>query len=199
MVIEPWPARTGALALAMAAHAVFFMLFVWRLGSTPEPAAMPVMNVELSPPWHDRTRSPRPRPPRTAGHAREPAASGPAPRTDDRPAAAEERVTKGAADHEPDAVRQALRRGLGCRHAGLLGLTPEERRRCEDRAAAAGPAERAPPRLDLDRDGAFAAGRNPEPYLARKPKNGCKLRAAGDTTPAGDQGPAAGVGCAWAF
>jgi hypothetical protein len=107
----------------------------------------------------------------------------------------------GVADPSPtspnDAVRQALRGGLGCRHADLLGLTTEERRRCEERTTAQAPGPG--PKLNLDRDGAFAAGRNPEPYLARKPKNGCKLRAAGDATPAGDQGPAAGIGCAWAF
>ncbi len=52
-------------------------------------------------------------------------------------------------------------------------------------------------RLNLDPRGQYAE--NPEPYLVRMPKNGCKVRAAGDAGPMGQQGVAAGVTCAWSF
>lgn len=93
-------------------------------------------------------------------------------------------------------VRQALRGLLGCRHAALAGLSPEERQRCQDRLGALAGQERGP-KLDFDTRGAFA--RDPDPYLARKPKNGCKARAGGDVAPTGEHGAALGVGCAWAF
>lgn len=93
-------------------------------------------------------------------------------------------------------VRQALRGLLGCRHATLAGLSQEERERCQERLGAMVDQERGP-KLDLDTRGAFA--RDPDPYLARKPKNGCKARAGGDVAPTGEHGAALGVGCAWAF
>jgi hypothetical protein len=93
-------------------------------------------------------------------------------------------------------ARPALRGLLGCEHAAMLKLSPEERERCEERMAHAGPGE-GPARLNLDRRGDF--GRNPETYLQRRPTKGCKARAAGDASVMGQEGVAAGVTCGWAF
>jgi hypothetical protein len=49
----------------------------------------------------------------------------------------------------------------------------------------------------FDPHGRYAG--DPEPYLTRMPTNGCKVRAAGDTTGFGDHGVAAGVTCGWSF
>ena len=78
----------------------------------------------------------------------------------------------------------------------LLALSPAERQVCLDRLAKA--PSGGPIALNLDRHG-DAAGKDQEPYLARKPRNGCKIGAGGDTTPSGVQGVAAGVGCALSF
>jgi hypothetical protein len=86
-------------------------------------------------------------------------------------------------------------RGLaGCAHPARL--TAEERERCEMRRWAG--SERGAGRLNLDPSGRYVE--NPEPYLVRKPKNGCRVRATGDVDPMGDSGNTrAGVGCAWSF
>jgi hypothetical protein len=96
-------------------------------------------------------------------------------------------------------VRRALRGRLGCERADLHGLTPDERRACEARRMAETARGRgeAAPKLDLDPRGAFA--RDDAPYLARKPKDGCKLMAGGRASPSGEDGPAAGIGCSFAF
>jgi hypothetical protein len=82
----------------------------------------------------------------------------------------------------------------------------EERERCREQfAAQAGRDRGSPPqRLDLDKGGEFAASQNAEPYLQRRPKNGCKTRAGGDTAPGpggtpGKVGAAIGIGCALSF
>ncbi len=97
------------------------------------------------------------------------------------------------------ALRQALLGRLGCSGSVLMALTPEERRRCEARQDAALAAVRAGPipKYDLDRDGRFTEDETP--YLARKPKNGCKLMAGGQGRPIGGEAAVAGVGCAVSF
>ncbi|THD61527.1 hypothetical protein [Phenylobacterium sp.] len=102
-------------------------------------------------------------------------------------------------------MRATLRGLLGCQHAALLALTPDERRKCEEQAAAGTiPGRAAPgPKLNFDLHGVFTAA--PEPYLQRKPTNGCKARAAGDAAPGpggrygGAVGAELGVGCAVPF
>ncbi|MEO8115362.1 MAG: hypothetical protein ABI655_13330 [Phenylobacterium sp.] len=92
-----------------------------------------------------------------------------------------------------------LRGRVGCDHAALLGLSRAERQDCLDRLARSEVAElgNTPAALNFDRRGDLA--RIPEPYLARKPRNGCKPRAGGDVGSMGEVGAAAGVGCGWAF
>ena len=106
-----------------------------------------------------------------------------------------------APDPVGEGVRSALRGLTGCEHAAFLNLTTEERRRCEDRLAAAGGGQRgvAPTKLDLSRGGRFASERDLEPYLQRRPHNGCKPRAGGDVSVMGEQGAATGLACAWSF
>jgi hypothetical protein len=188
--------RTLAIAASVALHALVLLLLVWRLGTAPHTAEAPVMSVELTPPWPDAVRHPAP------DVRRERAAVVPkaaAPPAEVRPMipVPDTREANGVVAPSPsDGVRQALR-GLGCEHAALLGLTPEERRRCQDRLAEAARRQGGPARLNLDARGAF--GREAEPYLQRRPKNGCKLRAGGDVAPMGEVGAATGVACAWSF
>ncbi|HEY0649987.1 hypothetical protein [Phenylobacterium sp.] len=89
--------------------------------------------------------------------------------------------------------QRVLRRLTGCDHPRLLSA--EERQACETRRWA----RAAPnPRLNLDLAGRYVE--NPEPYLVRKPKDGCKVRATGDVGPMGDSGHGrAGIGCAFSF
>jgi hypothetical protein len=94
-----------------------------------------------------------------------------------------------------------LRGALGCQNAALLQLTPEERERCRNKLVGSGDGrdELMGRKLNLDKKGAFARDADAEPYLARKPKNGCKPRAAGDVDPMGKVGSAAGIACALSF
>jgi hypothetical protein len=90
-------------------------------------------------------------------------------------------------------VRQALRRLRGCDRAQL---TRDERERCEARRWV-GPAPVAA-RLDLDPSRRYAE--NPEPFLSRRPTNGCRARATGDVDAMGDDGNArAGITCVKPF
>jgi len=99
------------------------------------------------------------------------------------------------------AFGDSLRAQRACAAAPGGRLTQEERARCladwgasAEKAAAKWPS----PQLNLDPRGAYA--RETQPYLERKPKNGCKARAGGSPVPQfGDQGVATGVACAFSF
>ena len=95
-----------------------------------------------------------------------------------------------------ETARQVLQELSKCRDENLARLPPEERDRCVERARARD-ADAGAPRLNLDPAGRYAE--NPEPYLNRRPTNGCKPRAAGDVGPFGPQGARAGVGCGFSF
>jgi hypothetical protein len=192
--------RVFAIGAAAAVHALLLVLLVWRLGTQVELHAVPVINVELTPAWRHSAR----RLPRQAAAARAASPRAPSKRpvpphhAPQAPTAAVEAsgMDEPTGGPPPVAVRPVLRGLLGCDHAALLGLTAEERRRCLDQLP--GEARRAvAARLNLDLRGAF--GRPAEPYLARKPKKGCKPAAAGDVDPMGKEGPIAGLNCAWSF
>jgi hypothetical protein len=85
---------------------------------------------------------------------------------------------------------------LGCQPSALAHLTAEERRGCDDKLAEVRTESQAA-RLNLDPGGRFAP--DAEPYLQRKPRKGCKVRAGGDVAPMGKEGAATGVACAWSF
>ena len=89
--------------------------------------------------------------------------------------------------------RQALRGLPGCDQPQL---TREEREQCEvQRWARAAPVTVG---LNLDLSGRYA--KNPEPFLSRRPKKGCRVRVAGDVDGLGnDMNARAGVTCVKAF
>ena len=185
-------ARAWAVAASTAVHIAVFAVLAWRLGATPELAEAPVMNVQLATLSHPKPREPRREPvPATVATSQPPRPDTPVVRPADQPSM----VLPGDETRRGEGVRQALRGRLGCEHADLMGLSEKERERCREQLAAG--ARGADVKLNLDRRGRFAE--DPEPYLARRPKNGCTVRAAGDQTPSGEVGAAAGVGCAWSF
>lgn len=89
------------------------------------------------------------------------------------------------------AASRALRGMFGC---NLPHLTDAERAACTESWAENRPA--TPIQINLDPHGRYAS--NPEPYLTRMPKNGCKVRAGGSVA-VGQEGVAAGVTCGWSF
>lgn len=190
------PARNLAIAVSVVAHVLVLLALFWKFGSAPTYAELPAMNVQLAP--RPKTRPP-PKPMKTE-RASAKASPERLPPVLARPAigAQEPSPVQQAPPLEGEAasVRQALRGLGGCSHADLLAMSPSERQACLDRLAKA-PAGGAMA-LNLDRRG-YAAGKAQEPYLQRKPRNGCKIGAGGDTTPSGVQGIAGGVGCALSF
>lgn len=88
-------------------------------------------------------------------------------------------------------LSRALRGMFGC---DLPHLTDAERSACAARLGANLPTRPTP--LNLDPHGRYVS--DPEPYLTRMPKNGCKVRASGDTV-GGQHGVAVGVGCGLSF
>jgi hypothetical protein len=202
MVAEALSARTRVPALAIAvvalAHALFFFLIMPRGGPAPRLADASAVNVQLAPPWH--RPSPKTVPPQPDRGGSDKASPQTAPSvltadTDDSRNASAPVVSQAPAGLD-EGVRRSLRGLLGCDRTALL--TPEERERCRDRLAAAGRQDGpSPPKLNFDRRGEFAP--NADPYLARRPKNGCKLGAAGSVSVMEHEGAAAGVWCGWSF
>jgi len=195
------PARGLAIAVSVVAHALAALALFWKLGAAPTYQELPAMNVQLAP-WPQAAR--RPPPPKPEQTQRPPAKASPAPSVLppvlSRPAVSAREL--GAVPQAPPSegeganVRNALRGLGGCSYADMLALSPAERQGCLDKLAKApGGGEL---RLDLDGRG-YAAAKTQEPYLQRKPKNGCKVGAGGSTTPSGLQGVAGGIGCALSF
>lgn len=209
MVAVPWSVRARARLIAMGAalivHGLVLMLLIWRLGAGPDLAETRSMNVVLTPLAHHRPRSADRETPPSSGT---PPVSRPkdrapeARRSSGTPPPEARSPSRHAAPQPPgpgDDVRSALRGLLGCQSPALVGLTSEERERCKEELAAGGMSGRDSRvgRLNFDRRGDFTP--NPEPYLTRRPNNGCRLRAAGDIGPQGQEGVEAGVGCARPF
>jgi hypothetical protein len=188
-----------AIAASLLAHASLFTVLVWQLGHQKMLAEVPTFSVQLVRLRPHRQRPPGPRPDRPA--VPEKALAPPA-----SPALPPERAASPTppeiAPAPPpggriDGVQQALRGRLGCANATLMRLTPEERERCREQLAQAGRRDPSTAGLNLNRRGDFTV--DDTPYLIRRPKNGCKVGAGGDTTPSGEQGAAGGVSCAWQF
>lgn len=184
-------ARPAVLLASAAFHAAVLVLLLRHLSQTPVYAESPILQVSLvpPPPRADRT-SPR-------RSQREPSRIAPvfriAPPARDAAPAPAASPAAAADDGLPVNGRQALRSLRGCDAAGL---TREERERCETRRwTRAGPAMA---RLNLDPSGGFAE--DPEPFLSRRPRKGCRVRATGDVDAMGDSGGArAGLTCAMPF
>jgi hypothetical protein len=195
--------RLSGVLLAAVFHVGLVALLIWSLRSPIVGSGERAVEVVLIPP----TTTPAVRTPALAVPGRRRSAGGPKPPLAVSPplgagqAPAPWRPSSPGSAAPPalaDAVRAALRSRLGCASANLFGLSPEERRRCQEVAAAA--ARVAPPiALDLDPRGLYALDPDAEPYLVRKPKKGCKPMAAGDQAPVGASGAAAGISCAVPF
>lgn len=186
----------GRLAVLLASallHGALAILLLRHLSQPPAPAEGRALQVSLIPMERlrrDRAEPDRPR----ARHDEERSAS--RPQLDPAPASLSpgpQGAGVGGAASASDGLR-TLRGLAGCAHPARL--TDEERERCETRRWA-GSGRRAG-RLNLDPSGRYM--KSPEPYLVRRPKNGCRVRATGDIDPMGETGNArAGVGCAWSF
>lgn len=156
----------------------------------PEARAVQLSIVTLAkrPP---RAERPRPKPDRQDARPQPMAVVLPvraSPPTDDLPPGSPDGDRERAAG-----AQRALRGLIGCDQPRLL--TADERQACETRRWA-----RVSPNVRLNLDVAGRYVENPEPYLVRKPKNGCKVRATGDVGPMGDSGHGrAGIGCAFSF
>jgi len=203
MFAEAWTghARGRALAIAasVAAHALFLLFLLWRLGAAPGLQETLAINVELTRLWPRVRQAPdKPKRERTVPESR---VRTPPART--TPSPLEARAAEAPGPVAPPGVAETLRptlRGLlGCEPSALVRLSPEERQRCRERLGAEAVHAAAQPgaRLNLDPTGRFAV--DATPYLARKPHNGCKVGAGGDAGPSGQEGAAAGIKCAWSF
>ncbi|MDG2523530.1 hypothetical protein P7B02_18535 [Caulobacter segnis] len=183
---------TLAVAISVALHLVFIAIFVAGLVQRRPPPSAPIVTVELF-------RLPMPEPARPLRRAAEANTARQARAASEPPAQAA--IPEGVpalppAVAAPDSgalARQALRNRMGC--LNLAQMPEEARRRCEERLAQL--RTRNIP-VDLSKGGRFAP-RDEIPYLNRRPKNGCKPRAAGSATPEGDEGAAMGIDCRFSF
>jgi hypothetical protein len=190
-------ARPAVFAASALLHLALLLVLAHYLSRSPTYAEPPSLQVFLVPaPPTPKTRPP-PEPDRPARQpVRQVRASPPRPDVPLSPLIPTAPPTRSlpGVDGVSANAQRALRGLVGCDTPARL--TPEERERCQTRRWARPPATN--PRLNLDTTGRYAE--NPEPYLVRKPKNGCRVRATGDTDPMGDSGNArAGVGCAFSF
>lgn len=186
----------GRLAVLLASallHGALAILLLRHLSQPPAPVEGRPLQVSLVPMERfrrDRAEPDRPR----ARHDDSRSAS--RPQLDPAPASiAPGPQGPGVASGTQASDGLRTLRGLaGCAHPARL--TAEERERCETRRWAGSERDAGP--LNLDPGGRYVE--NPEPYLVRKPKNGCRVRATGDVDPMGDSGNTrAGIGCAWSF
>ena len=189
-------ARSLALAVAasLAIHGVLLVIFVQSLGSWAPFTDGPVMTVELAPQPHAHASHPTSLPRRKRKVTRAGANRSPEPPAPDSHETI--RASPPPAAAPGGGARQALRYLVGCENAAFFGLTPEERRHCEDQVIAQRSASTS---LQFNLIPRGQSVGDPEPYLNRRPRNGCKVRAAGVKAPMGQEGPATGITCARPF
>lgn len=200
-----WTGRSsgGGEARALAAlasvlfHGAVLLLLARHLSQVaPIPEAPPIQVTLIPRPQplaanRERRRAEPPR--REAMTPLPPRASRPTPVLPSTPFAS---PPSPSVDTAPAADAQRVLRNLsGCDPGRWDRLSFDARARCEARAQR-GVADGG--RLELDPSGRYAA--DEQPFLSRKPKNGCRARAAGDVDGYGDSGHVrAGVGCAFSF
>ena len=184
--------RLAAFLAAVVFHAILLFFLVRYLPPAPTYGEPPSIQVSLVPP------------PRSGRAARDAAPT----RSPNRDALARAQPVLpiqplaplspngGVAPGEAGVAARGLQALRGLRGCDLARLTREERERCEiERWARVPPATT---RLNLDPTGRYA--KNPEPFLSRRPKDGCRARLTGDVDPMGnDMNARAGVTCVVPF
>ncbi len=188
------PSLALAIAASVAVHAILLVIFVQGLGSWSPSTDGPITTVELAPRPPAQPRKPTSRPRRARKAPQASVDLRPEPPAPDARETGE--ASPPPAESLSGGARQSLRYLVGCERAALFHLTSEERRHCEDQTMAARRAS-VPLRLNLIPRGQYLG--DPEPYLSRRPRNGCKVRAAGVKAPMGQEGPATGITCARPF
>jgi hypothetical protein len=195
--------RTLGVAASVGAHVLFLALLV--LGARVPNASNPsrAVEVQLVSPTPPKTRPRRAQ--ARAAFSMEQLQSPPAtPGAEAAPGPPAPPWTT-----PPVAPGLALRRALGCDHADYMELTPEERQGCRDRFAAGDKSleEVAEFGVDPRKRAIFEAGAKrdrflQEPFLAEKPKKGCRPMVTVQSLPANGPVPTgvtAGVACGVQF
>ncbi|HEY2707822.1 MAG TPA: hypothetical protein VGI95_07190 [Caulobacteraceae bacterium] len=173
--------RRRALALAVALLVHVGLVLAVLQSRTPDIAPSRPLLVELSPPWVVRDR----RPAATSRSTARPRADLASQSSEPKPLEGVPTVAAPAlpsptvaASVEPntDALAQALRSRFGCRDAVLANLLATERAGCRDALAKAGGGQFGvdPAKLAAFDAGARRADLLKQPFLAEKPKNGCR-------------------------
>lgn len=194
--------RPAVFLVSALFHLGLLLVLAEQLSKAPPSSEAPSIQVFLVPPVAPPATPPKARgdsaPPRLLRRPRRPDASDLALPKDSRPAIRDTSAGLDAPPADGVAIRaqRALRGLVGCDQPRPGQLTAEERERCETRRWAGSRPGNA--RLNLDPSGRYVE--NPEPYLVRKPKNGCRLRATGEVDAMGETGNVrTGVGCAFSF
>lgn len=183
--------RPVALGASVVFHAVLLLVLARFLAQTPIQAEAPVMRVTLVSPPELSVPTPAPRREISRERRVETTTARATPAVADLPVAP--RIAPAGDGGLAGRAQRALQGLGGCERAGL---SREDRERCETRrwASADAPAKR----LNLDPSGRYVE--DTEPILSRRPKKGCRVRAAGDTNAMGDSGNArAGFTCVVPF
>ena len=186
----PGPGRWWGVVLASGGlHALFFLLVVADLRQPSPAPSSPLVEVWLGPPVAVAEPATRTSP-KAQRRARGQLARARA-LTGDQSSGLVDAASAVAA---PPAISAPLLGLLRCRQATLDRLAPEAREQCLERLAVI---DSPPPRVDLDLTGRYARDRTP--YLARPPKNGCKLVSGVADGVNGTVDGKMGVGCAFSF
>ena len=183
--------RPVALGASVVFHAVLLLVLARFLAQTPIHAEAPVVRVTLVSPPERSVPKQAPRREITRERRVERTTAQATPAVADLPVAP--RIAPPGDGALAGRAQQALQGLGGCERAGL---SREDQERCETRrwASADAPAKR----LNLDPSGRYVE--DTEPFLSRRPKKGCRVRAAGDTNAMGDSGNArAGFTCVVPF
>ena len=194
------PLRPAILLASAIFHAVLFAYLAHYVAQPPDHDEAPSIQVSLVPQskpslTHRHTADPRrpnDREPSARTAPEQPIASAASSRASDNIAPSAPSGAEAGQDEAMAGVRRALR-GLKCDREQL---SREEQEQCEtQRWARAAPVTA---RLNLDPTGRFA--KNPEPFLSRRPKKGCRLRLTGDVDAMGDDmNSRAGITCVKRF
>lgn len=202
-------ARTAAIALSVVFHLVLLALLVrYAARTTPAQVEPPTIQALLFPtarPDRDRRDRVRPASPgdrdaraRAGRKALLAQALSPGEAASIAPGVALPPTGMGAGADVAAGAQPRLRGLGGCARPDL---TRREREDCEARRwadAAPSSTAQADPHLNLDLTGRYA--KNPEPFLSRRPSNGCRARLTGETDVRGDdQNYRAGVTCVKPF